>query len=153
MPKEAQQIAALPMRWRGDKVEVLMVTSRDTGRWVVPKGWTMKGVKPWTAAAQEALEEAGAKGDIAREVFGVFHYDKVMDDGSTQRCRVRVYPMIVEDLKKSWKEEDARKRRWFAPREAAKRVDEAELADLLDMLGSKPTKAPVAGPLLKRAAS
>ena len=153
MPKEAQQIAALPMRWKGGRVEVLMITSRDTGRWVVPKGWMMKGKKPWDAAAIEAMEEAGAKGDIARESFGVFHYDKHMDDGSKRRCRVRVYPMIVDELKKTWKEDAERRRRWFAPAEAAKRVDEPELADLLEQLRSKPKKHPIAGPLLKRAAS
>ncbi|MEM9796119.1 MAG: NUDIX hydrolase [Pseudomonadota bacterium] len=143
----------MPLRWNGNEVEVLMVTSRDTGRWIVPKGWTMKGVKPWAAAAIEALEEAGAKGHVAQEVFGTYHYNKTLDDGSSQQCRVRVYPMIVEQLKKSWKEDDERTRRWFALKEAAKLVDEDELADMLRKLTMKPKKAPVAGPLLRKAAS
>lgn len=153
MQKAKDQIAALPLRWNGDDVEVLMITSRDTGRWVVPKGWTMKGVKPWAAAAIEAMEEAGAKGHIAREIFGTYGYDKILDDGSAQACSVRVYPMVVDRLKSDWKEKDERTRKWFPLSEAADLVDEPELADMLQRLSVKPKKAPVAGPMLRRAAS
>lgn len=148
-----QQIAALPLRWKDDDVQVLMITSRDTGRWIVPKGWTMKNVKPWAAAAVEALEEAGAKGHIAREVFGTYEYDKRLEDGTSVPCRVRVYPMIVDKLKTDWKEKDERKRKWFDVEAAAKLVDEDELCDLLMMLSHKPKKTPVAGPMLRKAAS
>lgn len=153
MAKTRDQIAALPLRWNDDVVEVLMVTSRDTGRWIVPKGWTIKGVKPWVAAATEAMEEAGAKGHIAREVFGTYCYDKILDDGEAQPCRVRVYPMVVERLKDDWKEKAERKRRWFALPKAARLVDEPELARMLSDLHVRPKKAAVAGPLLRRAAS
>ncbi|MEM8850146.1 MAG: NUDIX hydrolase [Pseudomonadota bacterium] len=153
MNKARQQIAALPLRWKGDSVEVLMITSRDTGRWVVPKGWTMKDRKPWAAAAIEALEEAGARGHIARDVFGTYRYDKVLEDGSTVPCLVRVYPMIVEKLASAWKEEDERTRRWFPLAKAARLVDEPELAEMLERLTVKPKKVPVAGPLLRKAAS
>lgn len=154
MKKAREQIAALPLRWNAqDEVEVLMITSRDTGRWIVPKGWTMKDVKPWAAAAIEALEEAGAKGHIAREVFGTYVYDKILGDGTAQPCRVRVYPMIVEKLKDDWKEKDQRTRQWFSLAEAATLVDEPELSDMLSRLISKPNKTPVVGPMLRRAAS
>lgn len=154
MARAREQIAALPLRWNDkDEVEVLMITSRDTGRWIVPKGWTMKDVKPWAAAAIEALEEAGAKGHIAREVFGTYNYDKILDDASAQPCRVRVYPMIVEKLKADWKEKGERTRRWFSLSAAADLVDEPELADMLSRLMVKPKKVPVAGPMLRRAAS
>jgi 8-oxo-dGTP pyrophosphatase MutT (NUDIX family) len=152
--KPREQIAALPLRWKDDEtVEVLMITSRDTGRWIVPKGWTMKDVKPWAAAAIEALEEAGAEGHIAREVFGTYGYDKILDDGTAQPCRVRVYPMIVDNLKTDWKEKGERTRKWFPLSEAVKLVDEPELADMLARLTVKPKKVPVAGPMLRRAAS
>ncbi len=154
MKNAKKQIAALPLRWNDDdEVEVLMITSRDTGRWIVPKGWTMKGVDPWAAAAIEALEEAGAKGHIAKEVFGTYSYDKRMDDGTTQLCIVQVYPMIVDKLKDDWKEMDERKRRWFPLRKAAQKVDEADLAEMLRSLIVKPKKAPIAGPMLRKAAS
>lgn len=138
-----EQIAALPLKWdRKGRVSVLMVTSRDTGRWVMPKGWSMDGKKPWRAAEIEALEEAGAEGHVGAEPIGHYHYDKRLDDGSTLPCRVAVYPLMVEKLNRRWKERHERKRRWFAPKDAAKRVDEPELADLLRDLGRKPAKGP-----------
>ena len=152
MPRTKEQVAALPLRWNDDTVEVLMVTSRDTGRWIVPKGWTMKGVKPWAAAAIEAMEEAGAKGHVAREVFGTYRYDKILGDGAAQRCRVRVYPMVVDVLQDDWKEKAERERRWFPLTEAAGMVDEPELSRMLADLHVRPKRAPVAGPMLRRAA-
>lgn len=150
MSEITEQIAALPVR-HTDKgtMQVLMVTSRETGRWVMPKGWTMDGKKPWVAAEIEALEEAGAKGRISREAIGHYHYDKVLEDGSTIRCRVQVFPMVVQKLKRDWKERKERKRRWFSAKSAAKSVHEPELADLLRSLDRKPKKQPVIRNLLK----
>ncbi len=143
----------MPLRWNKNSVEVLMITSRDTGRWIVPKGWTMKGKKPWAAAAIEALEEAGAKGHVARDVFGTYSYKKMLDDGTALPCNVQVYPMVVERLKSDWKERGERTRKWFPLKKAAKLVDEPELADMMSRLTVKPKKVPVAGPLLRKAAS
>ncbi|GMG85380.1 NUDIX hydrolase [Paralimibaculum aggregatum] len=132
MTEPAEQIAALPISWtRSGKLRVLMVTSRDTGRWVMPKGWTMARHKPWQAAAIEALEEAGAEGTVLKTPIGEYSYDKVLEDGSAIPCRVRVYPMVVERLKRRWKESGERTRRWFAPKAAARSVDESDLAALL----------------------
>ena len=143
----------MPLRWNKNSIEVLMITSRDTGRWIVPKGWTMKGKKPWAAAAIEAMEEAGVKGHVARDVFGTYSYEKVLDDGTAQACNVQVYPMVVEQLKSDWKERKERTRKWFPLKKAAKLVDEPELADMMSRLTVKPKKVPVAGPLLRKAAS
>ncbi|EPX75767.1 NUDIX hydrolase [Salipiger mucosus] len=152
MAEFGEQIAALPLHWdKKGNLTVLMVTSRDTGRWVMPKGWEMDGKKPWAAAEIEALEEAGAKGYIGNQVLGTYRYDKVLDDGSVLPCKVRVYPMIVDKLKRRWKERHQRKRKWFTPKAAAKRVDEPELAELLTALRDKPHKQPVIRNLLKSA--
>ena len=148
-----RQIAALPLRWKDGSVQVLMVTSRESGRWIVPKGWTMKNFKPWEAAAIEAMEEAGAKGHIATQEFGTYKYNKRLDDGKSVPCEVRVFPMIVEDLKSNWKEKDERQRKWFTLEKAAKLVAEDDLSELLLILAHKPKKAPVAGPMLRKAAS
>ncbi|RVT83343.1 NUDIX hydrolase [Rhodobacteraceae bacterium CCMM004] len=146
----ARQIAALPIRWDDKgKLRILMVTSRDTGRWVMPKGWTMSGKSPWRAAEIEALEEAGAVGYIAEDPLGDYRYDKVLDDGSIVPVRVRLYPMIVERLKKRWPERAERERRWFSPKGAARRVDEPDLARILTTLSNKPRKQPVIRDLLK----
>ncbi|MBL3573710.1 NUDIX hydrolase [Rhodovulum sulfidophilum] len=143
------QIAALPLRLdRNGRLSVLMVTSRGTGRWVVPKGWTMEGHSPWGAAGIEALEEAGAEGRVASRSIGSYEYDKRLDDGTVLRCRVEVFPMLVCKLRRNWKERDERIRRWFTPKAAAQRVDEPELAALLRGLSQKPEKLPVIRDLL-----
>ncbi|MEM9127978.1 MAG: NUDIX hydrolase, partial [Pseudomonadota bacterium] len=131
----ADQIAALPMRYDNTgRLRVLMVTSRDTGRWVMPKGWHMDGKKPWHAAEIEALEEAGAIGTISKHPIGQFYYDKRYESKNDVRCRVTLYPMIVEKLKRRWKERDERTRHWFSPGKAAKLVDEPDLSRLLKNL-------------------
>ncbi|WP_068111018.1 NUDIX hydrolase [Tropicimonas marinistellae] len=132
------QIGALPLRWeKTGKLRVLMVTSRDTGRWVMPKGWTMDGKKPWHAAKIEALEEAGAVGFVSDRPIGIYHYDKRLGRNSVVPCRVTLYPMVVAKLKRRWKESGERKRHWFAPRKAARLVDENELSTLLKSLSER----------------
>lgn len=138
------QIAALPIHWDKDgKLRVLMVTSRDTGRWVMPKGWTMDGKKPWRAAEIEALEEAGALGFISDTSIGHYHYWKRLGGGRRVLCRVTVYPMVVEKLKRRWKERKERKRHWFSLKKAAKLVNESELETMLNELARNPMKEPV----------
>ena len=89
IPKEEfSQVAALPFRIKDGKIEVLLVTSRETKRWLIPKGWPMKGKKPHKAAAQEAEEEAGVKGEIKNKPLGSYDYWK--PDGSRwKRRRIR----------------------------------------------------------------
>ena len=103
----------------------------------------MSDEKPWAAAEIEALEEAGAVGSISKEMIGTYRYDKILKDKSAMPCVVRVYPMMVEKLKRNWKERDERKRRWFGLKAAAKRVHEPELAELLMSLRDKPKKQPI----------
>lgn len=135
----ADQIAALPVHWdKKGRLRVLMVTSRDTGRWVMPKGWLMDGKKPWHAAKIEALEEAGAVGFVSDEAIGHYHYTKWLGGGRKVQCRVEVYPMVVDRLKRRWKERKKRKRHWFSPMKAAKLVNEPELTSLLLELAKDP---------------
>jgi 8-oxo-dGTP pyrophosphatase MutT (NUDIX family) len=127
---ERIQCAALPYRLSGGLM-VLLQTSRDTGRWVLPKGWPMKGEKPYSAARREALEEAGVVGPIAKRPIGTFHYPKRLADGGVVICEVHVYPLEVESQRKRWRERRERAQRWFTPEEAARMVKEPELAALL----------------------
>ncbi len=139
MTPPAQQIAALPVHWdKTGKLRVLMVTSRDTGRWIMPKGWLMDGKKPWQAAKIEALEEAGATGWISDQPIGTYRYKKRLDNGRKVPCEVTVYPMMVEKLKRRWKERKERKRHWFSLKKAARLVDENDLAKLLKGLAKNP---------------
>lgn len=138
-PETAEQIAALPIHWDAKgKLRVLMVTSRDSGRWVMPKGWEMDGKKPWDAAKIEALEEAGVVGQISSESIGTYEYDKRLGRGRKVRCRVTVYPMAVDRLKRRWKERKQRRRHWFSLRKAAKLVDEKDLSKLLLKMAKDP---------------
>lgn len=128
------QLGALPYRRRRD-LEILLVTSRETRRWVLPKGWPMKRRTPQGAAAREALEEAGVKGDIAKQPFGAYHYDKRQPNGSVIPCRVDVFPLRVKRQGRTWPEAAQRTRRWFTLAEAIDAVDEPELKALIEQFG------------------
>jgi 8-oxo-dGTP pyrophosphatase MutT (NUDIX family) len=126
------QYAALPWRKRDDgAVEMLLITSRESRRWVIPKGWPMKDKAPEAAAAQEAYEEAGVIGKSVRKSLGVYHYDKRLRSGRSQHVRVMVYPLEVREARDIWPEMAERDRLWSSPAEAAGLVDEPELRALL----------------------
>ena len=131
------QYAALPYRRGEDEVEILLVTSRETQRWVIPKGWPMKGKAPYAAAAREALEEAGVVGKIGREAIGVYHYVKRLKNGAPLDCVVDVFPLQVARQRKRWPEQGQRTGHWFSVAEAAEAVDEPELQDIILRFGQR----------------
>ncbi|HZZ67692.1 MAG TPA: NUDIX hydrolase [Phenylobacterium sp.] len=126
------QFAALP--WRVGpvgEVEVLLITSRETHRWVIPKGWPIKGKSSSKSAAQEAFEEAGVQGKVGKKPFGGYAYDKRLKNGRLQRVRVAVFPLQVENEAETYLELGQREKLWLPPSEAARKVDEPELMVLL----------------------
>lgn len=135
------QVAALPWRVGANGPEIMLVTSRDTGRWVLPKGWVEKDEKLWRAAEREAHEEAGVRGEISRDPAGRYFYAKVQQVGRAKPCEVIVYPLTITKLCDDWKEKGKRERRWFSPEEAARSVDEEDLAQLLRRFGQDPARA------------
>lgn len=124
------QFAALCWRITKGRVEVLLISSRNTGRWVIPKGWPMDGLTPAEAAAQEAWEEAGVTGRIGPQAVGVYSYIKPMD-WTNMPCLAMVFPLKVKTEHHIWPEAHQRKRRWFGRRKAATRVYEDELRQLI----------------------
>jgi 8-oxo-dGTP pyrophosphatase MutT (NUDIX family) len=122
------QYAALP--WRigaGGKHEVMLLTSRETRRWVIPKGWPMKGKKPAQAAAREAYEEAGLIGEIVgKRPIGSYHYSKSTKQGDIL-CEVQVYLLRVEKQLEDWPEKRERMTAWFDAAKASEFVDERAL--------------------------
>jgi 8-oxo-dGTP pyrophosphatase MutT (NUDIX family) len=124
------QAAALPFR-RAENLEILLVSSLDTGRWIVPKGWPMKGRSNFEAARREAFEEAGVKGDIASSPAGSFHYNKRRRNGAVWRCMVEVFPLEVKSQSRTWPEKRARKTRWCRWSEAAELVDDEGLGEII----------------------
>lgn len=126
------QVAALCYRMKGAQKEVLLITSRGTGRWIVPKGWPIEGLDGAGAAAQEAWEEAGVKpGKIDRDPIGSFGYDKILDNGVPAPVEAQVFAIEVKTLKDDFPEADERTRKWVTPEEAATMVDEPDLKALL----------------------
>lgn len=128
---ERLQYGALPYRVLDGRPEILLITSRETGRWVVPKGWLMKRRSPAQTAAQEALEEAGVRGEIACDPIGSYSYVKRLRPDQALGCAVVVFPLRVCEVKSHWREQRQRVRAWFDPGEAALQVDERELQDLI----------------------
>ncbi|UWQ13807.1 NUDIX hydrolase [Aliiroseovarius sp. M344] len=126
------QVAALCYRGAGDDKEVLLVTSRGTGRWILPKGWPMDGKNAAEAARQEAWEEAGvSEGQLDRTSIGAFDSEKEMDFGGIARCTTSVFPLKVEKLDDDFPEADERRRTWVPAERAAEMVAEKDLQKIL----------------------
>lgn len=131
-PERKRQVAAVCYRKTNAGKKVLLVTSRGTGRWIVPKGWPIKGLDNPEAALQEAWEEAGVKAaEIESAPVGHYDYDKRRSDGEITPVKTEVYLAEVESLAKSYPEDHQRERQWFSQDEAAARVQEPELKAIL----------------------
>ena len=131
------QVGVLPIaRLPGGDPHVLLVTSRETRRWVIPKGWPMKGRKPHEAAAQEAFEEAGLIGRVGKRALGRFAYDKRLKGDRVITCLVQVFPFAVRKQRKDWPEKEQRVARWFTIAEAAGAVTEPGLAAIIRALAN-----------------
>jgi len=126
------QYAALPFR-RGatSRVQVMLVTSRDTGRWIIPKGWPMRRKAPHASAAREALEEAGVVGRVGRDPIGTYSYEKRLAGGSIVTCEVRVFSLEVKSQQQHWPEKEEREFHWFSPSGAANAVQEPALGAII----------------------
>jgi len=125
------QYAALPWRSGEAGVEVMLITSRETRRWVIPKGWPIGGIGPAASAAQEAYEEAGVEGSIRKKSLGTYRYEKRLKDGTVRPVSVLVFPLKVKVEHAEWPERPQREVRWASVDEAAELVDEPKLKKLI----------------------
>lgn len=132
------QYGAICWRMHRGNVEVLLITSRDTGRWVIPKGWPIDGLAPAASAAREAWEEAGVTGQTAPAPLGLYGYDKVLAPEASLPCVVAVFPLRVDELAAKFPERKERRRKWFAAAKAARKVAEPELRALFQSLAADP---------------
>ncbi|TCL66318.1 NUDIX hydrolase [Rhizobium sp. BK251] len=130
-----QQYGALCFRSTLDGPEVLLITTRETKRWMIPKGWPISGLKPRKVAEREAWEEAGVVGRVRRKPFGDFVYDKRLNDGSEVRPIVEVFLIEVRRCRKHFPEMAEREAMWLTPADAARRVEEPALGRLLLKFG------------------
>lgn len=125
-----RQIAALPWRITDGRLEICLVTTRETRRWTVPKGWPMKRLDDHEAALVEAEQEAGVSGKVAKTSIGTWTYWKRQDHGF-ELIRVDLFPLRVTRRLDTWKEKGEREVRWLVAEDAARLVDEPELATLV----------------------
>ncbi len=126
-----EQSGVIPYRIRERNIEVLLITSINSKRWIIPKGMIEPGMIPQDSAAKEAWEEAGVIGEVLPTLMGTYDYQK---QGSI--CRVEVFLMPVEKVLENWLEAQYRKRQWFSVEEAVKCVREVELKEILTTLHS-----------------
>lgn len=130
------QYGVIPVRIGAQRgIEVMLITSRDTRRWVVPRGNPIDGKSPSESAAQEAFEEAGTIGRTEPEPVGSYRYEKRRRDGSSVEAEVLLFRMDVEEVAERWPEMSERERRWFGVEAAAVAVHEPELANLIRTTG------------------
>ena len=139
-----RQVAAIPYRLneRGE-IEVMLVTSRTTRRFIVPKGWPMKGKSARKAATIEAQEEAGVLGKTLKEPAGTYTYWKRLSNRFV-RVDVIFYLLTVTEELANGQEAKRRQRAWLARADAAMLIDEPDLSTLVKTIRVPPT--PVAEP-------
>ncbi len=125
------QFAALCYRVHKDEVQVLLITSRTSKRWILPKGWPMEGETPAQAATTEAFEEAGVRGKASNICVGLYSYTKFMGKDDPLPCAVSVFPVQVKKLVDDYPEAKERRRKWFSVKKASKMVREPELKKIL----------------------
>ncbi|SFR32763.1 8-oxo-dGTP pyrophosphatase MutT, NUDIX family [Yoonia tamlensis] len=124
------QFAALCWRLRDGNVEICLVTTRNSGRWILPKGWPIHKQTPADSAAIEAYEEAGIRGDAIDRCLGAYSYVKPLKSGEAPII-VMVYPVRVRKELRKWPERGQRKRKWFSPKKAAKKLQEPALQQIV----------------------
>lgn len=124
------QFGAIPWRLRDGKVEILLITSRRTKRWILPKGWPMHGQTPAEAAAMEAWEEAGVRGVASNGAVGFYSYHKEME-GDDLPIIVAMFPLRVKKVLSAWPEKSERRRKWVSRKKAASLLSEPELRHLV----------------------
>lgn len=135
------QYGVIPVRKAPDGAfEVLLITSRETRRWVVPRGNPIRGKSPAESAAQEAFEEAGIIGEVDPEAVGHYSYEKRRRIGIVVPAIVHLFRMSVADERDDWPEKGQRERRWFPAGQAAAAVHEAELAQLIRLVSGQSQK-------------
>jgi 8-oxo-dGTP pyrophosphatase MutT (NUDIX family) len=115
----------------------MLVTSRETRRWIIPKGWPKKGKSAHRSAAREAFEEAGVLGAVGRQPVGSFCYEKRLKNGGSVECEVRVLPLEVKRQRKEWPEKQERIVRWLSASNAAEKVKDPALSKIIRRMARK----------------
>ncbi len=130
--RDGRQVGALPWRLGGGRrLEFLLVTSRASRHWLIPKGWPMTGQSDRASAMQEAYEEAGIRGTGSTLPLGSYRFQKALFDGTEMPCIMSVYGMSDVVELEAWPEMEQRERRWIAQLEALEMIHDWALARFL----------------------
>jgi 8-oxo-dGTP pyrophosphatase MutT (NUDIX family) len=152
--RSSTQIAALPFRTRDGVLEVLLITSRETRQWIIPKGWRQKSRPPHDVAIRKARQEAGLVGRIAKRSIGSYRYEKRLAANDAIACKVRIFPLEVERQLDDWPEKGERDLCWLSPAEAVKRITDKNLRQELmrssRLLRKKLKRCDLRDPILSR---
>ena len=137
-PATRVQYGALPYREnKATGLELLLVTSRETRRWIIPKGWPIRGLSPSKSAAREAYEEAGVRGVIRNKPIGRYVYGKMLNERTIAiPCEVRVFVLQVRRQENAWPEYKQREARWFSVSGAIEAVTDSKLKTLIAAFAS-----------------
>ena len=131
------QYASLPWRRKNGQLQILLLTTRTTSRWIIPKGWPMPDCTPAACAAAEAVEEAGVLGKITPWKFGSFSYLKRRSSGQTVRCMVQVFPLQVQRQPRTWPEKDLRRFVWCTLDQALSLIGEPGPRRVIERFGKR----------------
>jgi 8-oxo-dGTP pyrophosphatase MutT (NUDIX family) len=129
--KVYNQVGALCYKIVDDKTQVLLITSRKSKRWIIPKGWKIDKLSNTKSVALEAWEEAGVQGKVSNRSIGTYDYRKKNDSGDFFTCRVNVYGLKVKSLKRKFPEQGQRQLQWVDADRAIEYVFEPELKKLI----------------------
>lgn len=131
------QIAALPYRFRDNgRIEVLLITSRHGGHFIIPKGWPMEGKSHSETAAEEARQEAGVVGKAGRRAIGKLRHWKRLR-GSTIPVELIVFPLKVFTQLTTWREKNQRLRKWLSPDHAVGVLGDRRLANIVAQIHNR----------------
>ena len=129
--KVYNQIGALCYKIMDDKTQILLITSRKSKRWIIPKGWKIDKLTNRKSVALEAWEEGGVQGKVSNRSIGTYDYRKKKDSGDFFTCRVKVYGLRVKSLKRKFPEQGQRQLKWVDTNKAIEYVFEPELKNLI----------------------
>ena len=124
-----EQAAAMPYRFKGQKLQIMLVQTRSGNKWTIPKGLIDPGFTPQETALQEAYEEAGIKGVLHPDVIGEFSYSKWQGI-----CKVQIFLMKVENELSHWPEKFFRQRKWVDIDQATKMIKYSGMAEMTNKL-------------------
>jgi 8-oxo-dGTP pyrophosphatase MutT (NUDIX family) len=133
--EHGRQVAALCWRHASKRpfhLEVLLITSRNSKRWILPKGWAEAGLSAADNAAREAFEEAGVTGKVEAQALGTYHYLKEKKGGAGMPCSVDVFALEVTGQLDDWPEKDQRRTAWLPIEHAAEIVAEPGVRQVLE---------------------